>query len=337
MPFAPRALGHFHVHRERLARPSAADSRSGNSSPAPRSAPHSAGGSLPLVRNRRMLAYDAVSTSIENVDSGCRRGSKNAFSIIGSYCSVPGVPRCSVVPCSGAKFCFDLNHAPSLLVPSAQQIEPIRLLRAASSRTSNSFPSASLLSALATCPCRHSLSASRTTKLGTAFANLFVAPPAYALRCPRSPSCGCSELPTASVPGTRRNHPTSILDSLLQDLCRRPASFPSLSLEMPDLCPVHPAVFRRRSQKHNHLPSHTRRQPLPGGAACVPGRIAKPFRRNIRLRTRNVARRHGERVARNRRRLGCSASATGRLRDLNSTSVGFFGTHSALNNYPTAL
>ena len=59
----PRALRHFHVHRKRLSRPSAADSRTGNNSPAPRSAPHSAaatgpGQKPPHVRIRRRIDID---------------------------------------------------------------------------------------------------------------------------------------------------------------------------------------------------------------------------------------------------------------------------------------
>ena len=40
----------------------------------------SAGGSCPSFRYLRMLLYDAVSTSIENVDSGLSSGSRNLLS-----------------------------------------------------------------------------------------------------------------------------------------------------------------------------------------------------------------------------------------------------------------
>src|SRR5437763_13529608 len=48
----------------------------------------SAGGSWRWLRNRRTLAYDAVSASAEKVDSGLSATEMNAFSTIGSYVSV---------------------------------------------------------------------------------------------------------------------------------------------------------------------------------------------------------------------------------------------------------
>src|SRR5688572_25842288 len=46
------------------------------------------GGSRPSFRKRRMLLYDARSTSIENVDSGFACTDRNAFSSIAAYDSV---------------------------------------------------------------------------------------------------------------------------------------------------------------------------------------------------------------------------------------------------------
>src|SRR5262245_320444 len=48
----------------------------------------SLGGSLPSLRNRRTLVYDAVSTSMENVDSGSRATDWNGLSTMWSYASV---------------------------------------------------------------------------------------------------------------------------------------------------------------------------------------------------------------------------------------------------------
>src|SRR6185436_7899722 len=44
--------------------------------------------------NRRTLLYDAVSTSIEKVESGLFTGSRNSFSMIRPYSSVLTSPRC---------------------------------------------------------------------------------------------------------------------------------------------------------------------------------------------------------------------------------------------------
>ena len=46
------------------------------------------GGSVPLLRNRRTLAYDAVSTSVENVDKGFCATVNHPLSSILSYASV---------------------------------------------------------------------------------------------------------------------------------------------------------------------------------------------------------------------------------------------------------
>jgi hypothetical protein len=46
------------------------------------------GGSSPRLRKRRTFAYDAVSTSIENVESGLRAASVHWLSSILSYASV---------------------------------------------------------------------------------------------------------------------------------------------------------------------------------------------------------------------------------------------------------
>src|SRR5262245_38739102 len=50
----------------------------------------SLGGSLPSVRNRRTLLYDAVSTSIEKVESGCDATVSNGLSMMWAYFSVLG-------------------------------------------------------------------------------------------------------------------------------------------------------------------------------------------------------------------------------------------------------
>ena len=51
---------------------------------------YSAAAAARSSRNRRMLAYDAVSTSIENVDSGCCSGERNGFSMMRSYSLATG-------------------------------------------------------------------------------------------------------------------------------------------------------------------------------------------------------------------------------------------------------
>src|SRR5690606_2660360 len=58
----------------------------------------SLGGNCPLRRYRRTFAYEAVSTSIENVESGARLASRKGFSLISAYRS----PEVSESPYIGA-------------------------------------------------------------------------------------------------------------------------------------------------------------------------------------------------------------------------------------------
>ena len=56
------------------------------------------GGSVPLLRNRRTLAYDAVSTSVENVDNGFCVTVNQPLSSILSYASVLKLPGAGSAP-----------------------------------------------------------------------------------------------------------------------------------------------------------------------------------------------------------------------------------------------
>ena len=74
---------------------------------------------MPLLRNRRTLAYDAVSTSVENVDNGFCVTVSHPLSSILSYASVLKVFEADSPPAKRAVCALMVGVAPVTVIASA--------------------------------------------------------------------------------------------------------------------------------------------------------------------------------------------------------------------------